>query len=156
MTGYRMVENQKKRLGELLFEYGVITQKELKKALIEQKIRNKRVGEVIIELNLATQDQINWVLSKQLDIPYVQIETTQLDLELLKEFPRNLIKNYNLIPLIKINNTLAIAMSDPTDEEAIQKIKSFYKNNIELSLASFQNIFEMIMYIEKEVPLTKY
>ena len=151
-----MVENQKKRLGELLFEYGVITQKELKKALIEQKIRNKRVGEVIIELNLATQDQINWVLSKQLDIPYVQIETTQLDLELLKEFPRNLIKNYNLIPLIKINNTLAIAMSDPTDEEAIQKIKSFYKNNIELSLASFQNIFEMIMYIEKEVPLTKY
>ena len=151
-----MVENQKKRLGELLFEYGVITQKELKKALIEQKIRNKRVGEVIIELHLATQDQINWVLSKQLDIPYVQIETTQLDLELLKEFPRNLIKNYNLIPLIKINNTLVIAMSDPTDEEAIQKIKSFYKNNIELSLASFQNIFEMIMYIEKEVPLTKY
>ena len=153
MTGYRMVENQKKRLGELLFEYGVITQKELKKALIEQKIRNKRVGEVIIELNLATQDQINWVLSKQLDIPYVQIETTQLDLELLKEFPRNLIKNYNLIPLIKINNTLVIAMSDPTDEEAIQKIKSFYKNNIELSLASFKNIFEMIQYIEKEIPL---
>ena len=151
-----MVENQKKRLGELLFEYGVITQKELKKALIEQKIRNKRVGEVIIGLNLASQYQINWVLSKQLDIPYVQIETTQLDLELLEEFPRELIKNYNLIPLIKINNTLVIAMSDPTDEEAIQKIKSFYKNNIELSLASFQNIFEMIMYIEKEVPLTKY
>ena len=151
-----MAENQKKRLGELLFEYGIITQEELINVLKEQKIRNKRVGEVIIGLNLASQDQINWVLSKQLDIPYVQIETTQLDLELLKEFPRILIKNYNLIPLIKINNTLVIAMSDPTDEEAIQKVKSFYKNDIELSLASFKNIFEMILYIEKEVPLEKH
>ncbi len=151
-----MAENQKKRLGELLFEYGIITQEELINVLKEQKIRNKRVGEVIIGLNLASQDQINWVLSKQLDIPYVQMETTQLDLELLKEFPRILIKNYNLIPLIKINNTLVIAMSDPTDEEAIQKVKSFYKNNIELSLASFKNIFEMILYIEKEVPLEKH
>ena len=151
-----MAENQKKRLGELLFEYGIITQEELINVLKEQKIRNKRVGEVIIGLNLASQDQINWVLSKQLDIPYVQIETTQLDLELLKEFPRMLIKNYNLIPLIKINNTLVIAMSDPTDEEAIQKVKSFYKNDIELSLASFKNIFEMILYIEKEVPLEKH
>ncbi|MDY0382326.1 MAG: hypothetical protein RBS20_01085 [Atribacterota bacterium] len=151
-----MAENQKKRLGELLFEYGIITQEELINVLKEQKIRNKRVGEVIIGLNLASQDQINWVLSKQLDIPYVQMETTQLDLELLKEFPRILIKNYNLIPLIKINNTLVIAMSDPTDEEAIQKVKSFYKNDIELSLASFKNIFEMILYIEKEVPLEKH
>ena len=151
-----MAENRKKRLGELLFEYGIITQEELINVLKEQKIRNKRVGEVIIGLNLASQDQINWVLSKQLDIPYVQIETTQLDLELLKEFPRILIKNYNLIPLIKINNTLVIAMSDPTDEEAIQKVKSFYKNDIEISLASFKNIFEMILYIEKEVPLEKH
>ncbi len=148
-----MIKNCKKRLGELLFEYGVITQEELNNALREQKIRNKRVGEIIIELNLASQDQINWVLSKQLDIPYVQIETTQLDLSLLKEFPGYLIKNYNLIPLIKINNTLVLAMSDPTDEEAIQKVKSFYKNDIELSLASFKNIFEIIQYIEKKVPL---
>jgi hypothetical protein len=148
-----MIKNCKKRLGELLFEYGVITQEELNNALREQKIRNKRVGEIIIELNLASQDQINWVLSKQLGIPYVQIETTQLDLSLLKEFPGYLIKNYNLIPLIKINNTLVLAMSDPTDEEAIQKVKSFYKNDIELSLASFKNIFEIIQYIEKKVPL---
>ncbi|MDD4897054.1 MAG: hypothetical protein PHS21_09940 [Atribacterota bacterium] len=124
-----MIANQKKRLGEILLDYGLISQEELEMVLKEQKIRNKRVGEILIELHLVTQDQINWILSKQLDIPYVQIETNQLDLDLLKKFPAFLIKNYNIIPLIEMNDTLVVAMSDPTDEEAIQKIKSSYKSN---------------------------
>ncbi|MDD3655223.1 MAG: hypothetical protein PHI72_00435 [Atribacterota bacterium] len=147
-----MIANQKKRLGEILLDYGLISQEELEMVLKEQKIRNKRVGEILIELHLVTQDQINWILSKQLDIPYVQIETNQLDLDLLKKFPAFLIKNYNIIPLIEMNDTLVVAMSDPTDEEALQKIKSSYKSNFEVTLASFKNISEIIQYIEKEYP----
>ncbi len=147
-----MTESKGKKLGEILFDYKIISRDDLEKALEEQMTKNRRIGQVLLELKLVTQDQINWVLSKQLDIPYIQVETTQLDLELLKKFPDYLIKNYNIIPLIEINDTLAIAMSDPTDEEALQKIKSFYKKNIEVSLASFKNIFEMIQYIEEEYP----
>ncbi len=147
-----MIENKRKRLGELLFEYGIITGEELVRALEEQNIKNKRIGQILLELKLVTQDQINWVLSKQLDIPYIQIDTAQLDIELLKRFPDYLIKNYYVIPLLEINDTLALAMSDPTDEEAIKKIKSFYNRDIEVSLASFRNIFEIIQYIEKEFP----
>jgi hypothetical protein len=147
-----MIKKQKKRLGEILLDYGIISQKELEMALKEQKIRNKRVGEILIELYLVTQDQINWVLSKQLDIPYVQIETNQLDLDLLKKFPGFLIKNYHIIPLIEMNDTLVVAMSDPTDNEAQQKIKTFHKKNFEVALASFKNISEIIQYIENEYP----
>lgn len=93
-----MIENKRKRLGELLFEYGIITGKELVRALEEQNIKNKRIGQILLELKLVTQDQINWVLSKQLDIPYIQIDTAQLDIELLKRFPDYLIKNYYVIP----------------------------------------------------------
>lgn len=147
-----MKEKENKRLGEMLVDYGMITLKELQKALKVQKEKNKRIGEVLIELRLVTQDQMNWVLCKQLDIPYVQLEPGQLDKELLKKFPEFLIKNYRLIPLIEMNHTLVIAMADPTDDEAIQRIKSFCKTDINIVLASFQNISEIIHYIEKEYP----
>lgn len=150
--GYEMIKNHHKRLGEILYKYGIITKEELTRALREQKIRNKRIGEILIELNMVKQDQINWVLSQQLDIPYIQIDTAQLDIELIKKFPGYLIKNYNVIPLIEVNGTLVVAMSDPTDEEALQKIKAFYKKEPEVSLSSFKNIREIIQYLKKEFP----
>jgi len=147
-----MIEKRNNKLGELLLKYGMISPEKLKKALKVQKEKSKRIGQILIEQNLVTQDQINWILSKQLDIPYVQIEIEQLDLELLKNFPEYLIKNYHLVPLIEMNHTLVIAMADPTDEEAIQRIKSSTKRNIDIVFASFQNITEIIHHIEKEFP----
>jgi len=143
------MEKKNKKLGELLLQYSLISSEELEKALKIQKEKNKRIGEILLELNLVTQDQINWVLSKQLDIPYVQIEPEQLDKNLLKKFPSFLIKNYNLIPLLKMNDTLVIAMADPTDEEALQKVKSSYQGDFEVVLASFQNISELIQCISQ-------
>ncbi len=147
-----MMEKHNKKLGEILLEYEMISPEQLKKALQMQKEKNKRIGEALIELHFVTQDQINWVLCKQLDIPYVQIELGQLDLDLLKEFPEHLIKNYLLIPLIEMNDRMVIAMSDPTDDEAIQRITSFCKRDIEIVLASFNNILEIINDIQKEYP----
>lgn len=147
-----MSEKEKIKLGEILLKYKMISPEQLKKALQVQKEKNKRIGEALIELSYITQDQVNWVLSKQLDIPYVQIETEQLDIDLFKNFPEYLIKNYRLVPLIELNNKLVIAMADPTDDEAIKKIKSISNRNIDIVFAPFQNITEIICYIEKEHP----
>jgi len=147
-----MIEKKNKKLGEILLEYGMVSPEKLEKALKVQKEKDKRIGQILMELNLVTQDQINWVLCKQLDIPYVQIEIEQLDLALLKNFPEYLIKNYRLVPLIEMNNTLVIAMADPTDDEAIQRVITSTKRNIDIVFASFQNITEIIHHIEKEFP----
>lgn len=150
--GGKVVLKKNKKLGELLLDYEMITEDQLSKALKIQKERNKRIGETLIELGLVTQDQINWVLSKQLDLPYVQIEKEQLDIELIKKFPAYLIKNYNLIPLIEIGGKVVVVMADPTDQEAIGRINSLYDNNIDIVVASFQNIAEMIQYIRTKYP----
>jgi type IV pilus assembly protein PilB len=147
-----VLKKTKKKLGELLLDYKMITEDQLSKALKIQKEKNKRIGETLIGLKFVTQDQINWVLSKQLDIPYVQIEEEQLDIELIKKFPTYLIKNYNLIPLIEIEGKVVVAMADPTDQEAIDRINSSYNNNIDIVFASFQNIAEIIQHIKNKYP----
>ena len=147
-----MMTNGKRKLGELLLEYQMISPANLESALKEQKKAHKRIGEVLIELQLVNQDQINWILSKQFDIPYVRIELEQLDLKLLKDFPEYLVKNYRLIPLMEMNGIPVIAMTDPTDDEAIQKVKFFYQKDINIVFTSFENISEMIENIEKQHP----
>lgn len=143
-----MTDKINKKLGEILVDYGMITNQQLEKALKLQKEYNKRIGQVLIDSHFTNQDQINWVLGKQLDIPYIHVELDQIDAELIKKFPEYLMKNYWLIPIIEINEKLVVAMADPTDEEAIQKLKSFCKKEVELTLASFQNITEIIQDIE--------
>jgi len=147
-----MMEKPNKKLGKILLDYGMISSENLKKALKVQKEKNKQIGQVLMDFHYVTQDQINWVLGKQLDIPYIQIELEQIDLDLLKIFPEYLVKNYRLIPLIEINEKLVIAMADPTDKEAIQRIKSSCKGDFDIVLASFKNISEIIHEIEKEYP----
>lgn len=150
--GKFMLKKDNKKLGELLLDYKMISHEDLSRALKMQKEKNKRIGETLIDLKMVTQDQINWILSKQLDIPYVQIEKGQLDMDLLRKFPEYLVKNYNLIPLIEIEGKVVIAMADPTDSEAIDKIKNIVDQKIEIAFASFHNILDILGYIEKEYP----
>ena len=150
--GKFMLKKDNKKLGEILLDYKMISHEDLSRALKMQKEKNKRIGETLIDLKMVTQDQINWILSKQLDIPYVQIEKGQLDMDLLRKFPEYLVKNYNLIPLIEIEGKVVIAMADPTDSEAIDKIKNIVDQKIEIAFASFRNILDILGYIEKEYP----
>jgi len=60
------------KLGEILVHYKIITPEQLEEGLEIQKNREKRIGEILIDLGRVTQDEINWVLGKQLDLPYVQ------------------------------------------------------------------------------------
>lgn len=56
---------QRSRLGELLVSKGVISEAQLREAIARQQGTGQRLGEILTELNLATQRQINSVLRKQ-------------------------------------------------------------------------------------------
>jgi hypothetical protein len=56
---------QRSRLGELLVSKGVISEAQLREAIARQQGSGQRLGEILTELNLATQRQIDSVLRKQ-------------------------------------------------------------------------------------------
>jgi len=62
------------KLGEMLIFYKIITPKQLEEGLEIKKNTEKRIGEILINLGRVTQDEINWVLGKQLNLPYIQIQ----------------------------------------------------------------------------------
>jgi len=132
------------KLGEMLIYYKVITPKQLEEGLKIQKNTGKRIGEILIKLGRVTQDEINWVLGKQLNLPYVQININNIDIQLSKNFSENSLKKFKVIPIMELNGELVVGMADPTDEEAIEMLKEFTKRKLKLVLASFENIDDTI------------
>ena len=108
-----------KMLGEILIYYKIITLKQLNEVLKIQKNTGKRVGEILIDIGYVTQDEINWVLSKQLDIPYVNININNIDIKLSNYIPEFTLRKFKALPIMELNDELIIAMADPTDKEAV-------------------------------------
>ena len=135
------------KLGEILVHYKIITPEQLKEGLKIQKNKEKRIGEILINLGRVTQDEINWVLGKQLNLPYVQVNIGNIDVQLSKNIFEDNLRKFKAIPIMELNNELVIAMADPTDEEAIEMIKEVTKRKLKIVLASFKNIDETINQI---------
>lgn len=135
------------KLGEILVHYKIITPEQLEEGLEIQKNREKRIGEILIDLGRVTQDEINWVLGKQLDLPYVQVNIGIIDIQLSKNISEDTLRKFKAIPIMELNDELVIAMADPTDEEAIEAIKEITKRKLNYVLASFKNIEETINQI---------
>jgi hypothetical protein len=95
-------------------------------------------------MGIVTQDEINWVLGKQLNLPYVQININNIDIQLSKNFSENSLKKFKVIPIMELDDELVVGMADPTDEEAIEMLKEFTKRKLKLVLASFENIGDTI------------
>ena len=135
------------KLGEILVYYKIITPEQLEEGLKIQKSKGKRIGEILIDLGRVTQDEINWVLGKQLNLPYVQVNIGSIDIQLSKNISEDILRKFKAIPIMELNDELVIAMADPTDEEAIETIKEITKRKLKYVLASFKNIDETINQI---------
>ena len=135
------------KLGEILVYYKIITPEQLEEGLKIQKSKGKRIGEILIDLGRVTQDEINWVLGKQLNLPYVQVNIGNIDIQLSKNISEDILRKFKAIPIMELNDELVVAMGDPTDEEAIEAIKEITKRKLKYVLASFKNIDETINQI---------
>jgi type IV pilus assembly protein PilB len=117
---------EKRRLGELLIEAGVLDKQHLQKALVEQKHAGKPLGVTLVQLGLVDERALLAVLGQQLDFPVVQVEGRRIASEVLELVPYEVAIRHHCIPLHAESSgpghELYLGMSDPTDFEAIADV----------------------------------
>jgi hypothetical protein len=85
-------------------------------------------------------DQLAETLSKQLDIPIIDIDE-KYSIKAKKTIPRYLCRQYGVLPLaLKTNNILEVAMANPADETAITDLEHYTGKVIEPCLARQSDI----------------
>jgi type IV pilus assembly protein PilB len=77
----------------------------------------------LVDNSLAASNDIAFAASQEFGIPLFDIEVLDLEAEVLKMVDAKLIKNHHALPLWKRGNRLYIAISDPTNQQALDEIK---------------------------------
>ncbi|UOD35636.1 hypothetical protein DSN97_04760 [Deferribacteraceae bacterium V6Fe1] len=139
----------KKNLGDLLLEYKLITQADLDEALrLQNKGEKKRIGEILVELGKVAEDDIQYLISKQLNIPFVFLRDTILDDDLIKKFSKDFLINNRIIPLYETDNEISVATNDPFNFEAINRFKEITGKNVSVSACSSKDILDKLQHIK--------
>ncbi len=139
-----MIVPLKKQLGQLLIEASLINKEQLKKAIEVQRQKDITLAQALIELSLISQNKLVAFLGEKLDIPPINLTRLKLDPEVLNLVPKKLIKNYQLIPVSILANTLTVAMCDPFNFFAVDDIKSITGFEIRVVVASYDDVMDII------------
>ena len=117
-----MVNKNKKKLGDLLIESGVLSKEILHKMLQMQEKTGKKLGELLIDEGVLKESQIMKILQEQLGIAYINFDKFFIEPEVPRLISENLAKKYLLIPIQKEGRELIVAMSDPLNLIAIDDV----------------------------------
>lgn len=113
---------EKKRLGEMLIETGIIDHMQLNSALGQQKQWGGKLGSVLIEMGFVDEQSIVSVLEKQLGLKCMSLENSEIPQRALNAVKLDIAKKYCIMPLDVDKNTLSIAISDPTDVRTLDEL----------------------------------
>lgn len=117
-----MIISNKKNLGRILLDSGLITQAQLETALEKQKLNGKKIGEILVEENIIREEQLLESLASQLNLPFIDLTHFTIDPEIPRLIGESLARRHTLIPIAKENNNLLVAMTDPLNIYAIDDI----------------------------------
>ena len=118
-----MAQGGRKPLGQSLVEQGHLSREGLARALEEQRRTGQALREVLLRLELVSEEAILDYYEGQLGIPRMDLTTYVLEPEIVRLVPERIERQFKLVPLFKIGDTLTIAMVDPLDIVALDEVK---------------------------------
>ncbi|MBI4861785.1 MAG: hypothetical protein HY815_16225 [Candidatus Riflebacteria bacterium] len=135
-TSYPSPRWPKLKLGETLIQAGFINQSQMREAMARQRQTGKRLGQILTEMKVVTEKDITAVLSKQLNLPFIDLFNYIIDPAIAKLVPEHIAQRHQLIPINKVGNTLTVAMVDPLNVLAIDDIQLMTGLNIRVVVAA--------------------
>ena len=119
------------RLGEVLVSEGLTSEAEIHVALSQQKKqKGKRLGEVLVELGMVDESAIARVLANRLGLPFIDLDSTDIESDALAEIPARVIREHQVFPIRVDTETLTVAMGDPLSSEAIDAVRFTCKKRV--------------------------
>ena len=119
-----------KRLGELLLAAGTLTEEELNRGLKLKEGTRDRLGTVLISNGIITETQLIEAMQMQLGIEFIDLTRYPIPTELAQAMPKNLARQYQVVPVRMVKDELYLAMSDPMNFIAIEEVKKAVRKKV--------------------------
>ncbi len=127
---------KRRHLGEILYKAGAVQKQPLVDAIRSAKKNKRRLGEVLIERGLLGENLLAKALARQFGLKYVNLDKTAIDEESVRLVDPSLLKKYNILPLGMNNGRLKLAISDPMNLEAMDAVRFRLNTELECYVSS--------------------
>ncbi|MDX2498874.1 MAG: ATPase, T2SS/T4P/T4SS family [Deltaproteobacteria bacterium] len=134
----------RKKLGEILVEGGLLTQKQLEEALPFQKKSNLKLGQFLVREGIVSESQIVDLVSNQLRLEKYQPDKYTIDVDLANLLPADIAHKYQAVPLQKSGLLLTIAMMDPLDINGLDAIEVYTNCEVEAIICTESHLNQLL------------
>jgi len=124
-------------LARTLVEREVLTLQQAKAALAQlQKEPGKSLEKILLDGDLIKEEDLLETKAALWHVPYIDLKNYEIDPEVLELVPASMAKKFKFFPLFRIDGTLLVAMTDPKDMNAIDKVAQLTQLEISPALSS--------------------
>jgi type IV pilus assembly protein PilB len=135
---------QRKKIGELLKEAGLIDDFQLESALSYQRNGGGKLGAIFVDMGFVREEDIARVLAEQLHVPCVDLFDPPIPPAVLKTIKPDIAKKYTIIPARKEGDAVLVAIADPLDIKSLDEIRFITGLSLRPALASEADIKDAI------------
>jgi type IV pilus assembly protein PilB len=105
--------------------------------------------------SLRSEEQETKRIAERYRVPYIDLASYPISKDLVQVFPVDFLHRSNFIPLEENENTVKIAIADPSDISTIDSVESFLGKNVEVYAASKWAIHEALRKSETALQVLK-
>lgn len=125
---------------DILLKNKRLSKERLEEAFEIQRKKQIPLRKVLVEQGFISEEELLSLLSEQLYIPTLHLAKYKFEADIIKLIPEHMARQYIIIPLSRIGNTLTVAVSDPLNIFALDDLKTFTGFNIDTVLSSKDEI----------------
>ncbi|MDE3099758.1 MAG: Flp pilus assembly complex ATPase component TadA [Verrucomicrobiota bacterium] len=134
-------------LADVLVDLGLVQAEQIAKAREEAGAAGVGVIDLLLANHVIRPEDVTQAKAAQFGAEVVQLKGLQIPDEVISIIPRHIAKKYRIVPVLKTDNKVAVAIADPSDLNTIDTLTHLLGAEIDLRVASEEDI---------EAALTKY
>ena len=130
-----MAEQRRKlRLGELMIQQGLISQDQLRIALIEQETNNIPLGRQLVRLGFVSENMVRDLVAHTIGQESIDLTTVVADVDAMSMVPEDFARRYHLLPVAyeDATKTMIVAMADMFNVVALDQLRAMLGGQIQL------------------------
>ncbi|MFH1044085.1 MAG: GspE/PulE family protein [Pseudomonadota bacterium] len=124
----------KRHIGQILISQGILTEDQLRIALLEQMKSKLPVGKLLVNLGFVSEATLRDALSEKLGLQSVDLSQIIIDSQAMKLVPRDFALRHHVFPIAldRERGTLIVALSDTNNIVALDQLRARLRGELEL------------------------
>ncbi|MFH0765540.1 MAG: hypothetical protein V2A61_03880, partial [Calditrichota bacterium] len=141
------------QLAELLIRQNAVDPADLERAQAEAVKRRIPLREALIGMDICLEDQINWAVSRDLNIPFVILTDEMIDREMLADFPLDFLRATRAFPIPDALGGVTLVMGDALDVDNFERARRYCHCELQRAVGPMGRIMSLLNQLTPREPI---